>query len=91
MKITVDIDCTPDEARKFLGLPDVGPMQEALIKQVQERMEANLKALEPETLFQTWLPTSIQGMEQLQKMFWSQMANNSMGNNTKDPAKNDKS
>ncbi|MDF1749320.1 MAG: DUF6489 family protein [Alphaproteobacteria bacterium] len=91
MKITVDIDCTPDEARKFLGLPDVGPMQEALIKQVQERMEANLKALEPEALFQTWLPASLQGMEQLQKMFWSQMANSSMGNNTKDPAKNDKS
>lgn len=23
MKITVDIDCTPEEARRFLGLPDV--------------------------------------------------------------------
>ncbi|HAD99899.1 MAG TPA: hypothetical protein DCG04_00160 [Rhodospirillaceae bacterium] len=86
MKITVDIDCTPDEARKFLGLPDVTPMQEALMKQVQERMEANLKALEPEALFQTWLPAGLQGMEQLQKMFWSQMANSS-----KDPSSGDKS
>jgi hypothetical protein len=73
MKISIDIDCTPDEARRFLGLPDVAPMQEALMAQVQERMEANLKALEPEALFQTWLPASIQGFEQLQKMFWSQM------------------
>ncbi|MDW3205469.1 MAG: DUF6489 family protein [Alphaproteobacteria bacterium] len=73
MKISIDIDCTPDEARRFLGLPDVAPMQEALMKQIQERMEANLKALEPEALFQTWLPASIQGMEQLQKMFWAQM------------------
>jgi len=40
MKITVDIDCTPEEARKFLGLPDVAPMQETLMRQVQERMEA---------------------------------------------------
>ncbi|MBO6837103.1 MAG: hypothetical protein JJ878_13585 [Alphaproteobacteria bacterium] len=73
MKISIDIDCTPDEARRFLGLPDVAPMQEALMRQIQERMEANLKALEPEALFQTWLPASIQGMEQLQKMFWAQM------------------
>jgi hypothetical protein len=73
MNISIDIDCTPDEARRFLGLPDVAPMQEALMRQIQERMEANLKALEPEALFQTWLPASIQGMEQLQKMFWAQM------------------
>jgi hypothetical protein len=74
MKISIDIDCTPDEARRFLGLPDVAPMQEALMRQVQERMEANVKALDPEALFQTWLPASIQGFEQLQKMFWSQMS-----------------
>ena len=87
MKIHLDIDCTPDEARRFLGLPDVAPMQEALMKQVQERMEANLKALEPEALFQTWLPASIQGMEQLQKLFWSQMA----GGGSSDDGKSDKS
>jgi hypothetical protein len=89
MKITVDIDCTPEEARTFLGLPDVAPMQEVLMKQVQERMEANLKALEPEALFQTWLPASLQGMEQLQKLFWSQMANTA-ATTSKDPSKGEK-
>lgn len=73
MKFTVDVDCTPEEARRFLGLPDVAPMQDALMGQIQEQMEANLKALEPEALFQTWLPASIQGFEQMQKMFWGQM------------------
>lgn len=34
MKITIDVDCTPDEARRFLGLPDVAPMQEALMAQL---------------------------------------------------------
>ncbi|WP_420846806.1 DUF6489 family protein [Microvirga tunisiensis] len=28
MKITMDVECTPEEARAFLGLPDVKPMQE---------------------------------------------------------------
>lgn len=72
MKITVDVDCTPEEARAFLGLPDVKPMQDALLHQVQERMTASLGAMDPETMFKTWLPAQVQGMEQLQKMFWAQ-------------------
>lgn len=74
MKITIDIDCTPDEARTFLGLPDVKPMQEAMMREIQQRMTANLNAMDPESIMNTWLPAGIQGMEQLQKMFWSQLA-----------------
>ena len=71
MKITFDVDCTPEEARTFLGLPDVKPMQDTLMKKIEERMSANLDAMSPEALLKTWLPASVQGMEQLQKMFWS--------------------
>ncbi|MDR3518554.1 MAG: DUF6489 family protein [Azospirillaceae bacterium] len=74
MKITVDVDCTADEARQFLGLPDVKPMQDALLTQMQERMSAGLQAMEPEAMIKAWLPASIQGLEQLQRMFWSQVA-----------------
>jgi len=73
MKISVDIDCTPEEARQFLGLPDVRPMQDAVMAQLQEQLQSNLKAMEPEALMKTWLPVSLQGWEQLQRMFWSQM------------------
>ncbi len=73
MKINFDIDCTPEEARAFLGLPDVKPMQEAMMAEVEERMRANLAAMDPESLFKTWLPASLQGFEQLQQMFFSQM------------------
>src|SRR3546814_5754491 len=38
MKITVNVDCTPEEARRFLGLPDVQPLQEAVMRQMQERV-----------------------------------------------------
>jgi hypothetical protein len=73
MKITVNIDCTPDEARHFFGLPDVKPMQDALMQQIQDRMSANLQAMEPEAMLKTWLPASLQGFEQMQKIFWNQM------------------
>ncbi len=72
MKITIDIDCTPEEARAFLGLPDVAPMQEAVMAEVQQRLLDNLKALDPEALFKTWLPAGLQGWEQMQKQFWGQ-------------------
>ena len=75
MKITVDIDCTPEEARHFFGLPDVKPMQDALMQQIQDRMSANLQAMEPEAMLKTWLPAGLQGFEQMQKIFWSQMTN----------------
>ena len=74
MKISFDIDCTPDELRGFFGLPDVTAMQQQLLKEVEERMRANLTALDPETMLKTWLPTGLKGFEQLQEMFLGQMA-----------------
>jgi hypothetical protein len=71
MKITFDVDCTPEEARSFLGLPDVKPMQDSLLAKIEERMATNLDAMSPEALLKTWLPAGVQGMEQLQKMFWT--------------------
>jgi len=73
MKITIDIDCTPEEARGFLGLPDVAPLQATLMKEIEERMRAALRSTDPEVLFKTWLPASLQGWEQVQA-FWRGMA-----------------
>jgi hypothetical protein len=73
MKITTNVDCTPDEARAFMGLPDVKPMQEVLMRETQERMAANIRAMEPETLLKTWLPVTLKGFEQIQEMFMAQM------------------
>src|SRR5579863_9471211 len=73
MKVTVNVECSPEEARAFMGLPNVQPMQEALMKELEERLRANIQSMSPETMVKTWLPASIEGAEQLQKMFWSQM------------------
>ena len=73
MKITMNVECTPEEARTFLGLPDVKPMQEQLMQEVQERMAANIRAMEPETMLRTWLPATLKGFEQMQEIFMAQM------------------
>ena len=74
MKFKVDIDCTPDEARALFGLPDVKPLQEALLPEVEERLRATLKAMDAEAMLKTWLPATLKGFEQLQEMFLAQMA-----------------
>ena len=74
MKISIDIDCTPAEARDFFGLPDVKPMQDVLLDEIQAQMMNNVKAMDPETMFKTWLPAQVQGFEQMQKFFWSQFS-----------------
>jgi len=73
MKINVEIDCTPEEARAFFGQPDVGPMQERLLAEVEARMMAAMKVMDPDALIKTWLPASMQGFENMQKMFWGAM------------------
>ena len=73
MKITFDIDCTPHELRGFFGLPDVKPMQDEMMKEIAERMRANIKALDPEAMLKTWLPAGMEGLKQFQDMFFSQM------------------
>jgi uncharacterized protein DUF6489 len=79
MKIHLDLDCTPEELRGFFGLPDVGPMQERLLKDVEERLRANVKALDPEAMLKTWLPAGLKGFEQLQEMFLNQMTGRGSG------------
>jgi hypothetical protein len=70
---TVGVTPTPEEARRFLGLPDLAPMQERMMKELETRMAENLRALDPETLVKTWMPMTMQGWGDMQKMFWSQM------------------
>lgn len=74
MKISFDIDCTAEEARKFFGLPEVQPLQQALLKEVQDRISANIKAMDPKMLIDTWLPATLKGFEQWQQMLMAQMA-----------------
>lgn len=73
MKVNFDIECTPEEARRFMGLPEIAPMQERMMKELEQRIAENMRALDPETLVKTWMPMSMQGWSDMQKMFWSQM------------------
>ena len=82
MKVNVEVNCPPEEARTFFGLPDLKPMQERVMGEIEERLRSSLNAMNPEAIFKTWLPASMQGVEQMQQIqqaFWSQLANIAAG------------
>ena len=65
MKVTVEVDGTPEEARRFLGLPDLQPMQEAVLAKVQQQMLDGVAAVSPEALIKAWLPLAPQTPDQI--------------------------
>jgi len=64
MKVNVEVECTPAEARAFLGLPDVTPLNDAMVAEMQKRMEANVAAMQPEELMKTWTSFGLQAQDQ---------------------------
>ncbi|MGF1476768.1 MAG: DUF6489 family protein [Geminicoccaceae bacterium] len=72
MKIHLEIDCTPEEARAFLGMPEVKGMQDRMMAEIEARMSEAIKTTDPKTLLDQWLPLGLRGIEQWQG-FWTQM------------------
>lgn len=65
MKINLEVECTPEEARRFLGLPDLQPMQQAVVAKLQQQMLGAVEALSPEALLRQWAPLLPQTPEQM--------------------------
>lgn len=80
MKITIDFDATPDEARRFFGLPDIAPMQDALVKDMTEQMQKTLQAMDAEALWRQWMPAAGSGAGvDAMRNFWDQAMRSTMG------------
>ena len=69
MRATINIECTPAEARAFFGLPDVQPMQAAMMDRLQERMLSEMDRFSPEALVNQGLATLPQQVERMQDLF----------------------
>lgn len=69
MKMNVEVDCTPEEARRFLGLPDLAPVHDKYIASMMDTMEKGLSPEAMEALMKAWTPMGESGMRIWQKMF----------------------
>ncbi|MGE0596296.1 MAG: DUF6489 family protein [Hyphomonadaceae bacterium] len=71
MKFTVNVECSPEEARRFMGLPDVTPINEQLVAEMGKRMEANLALMSPDTMMQSWMSVGTQAQDAFVKLMTS--------------------
>jgi hypothetical protein len=75
MKVNIEMDMTPQEARAFMGLPDVAPLQQKMLDDVQARMRAAFDANDPEAMMKAWTPLGgVEAFQRFQKMMWDQAA-----------------
>ncbi|WP_166037122.1 DUF6489 family protein [Sphingosinicella sp. YJ22] len=74
MKVTVDIDCTPEEARRFLGLPDLGPVHEAYVERMTRMVTDGTSTEAFGEMMKNWGPMSDAGLA-----MWRQMAEQMTG------------
>jgi hypothetical protein len=69
MKINVEVDCTPDEARRVMGLPDFTPLHDKYVETLKNSMDGNVSSEVMENLMKSWAPMGDAGMTFWRKMF----------------------
>jgi hypothetical protein len=77
MKVNIEMEMTPEEARRFMGLPDVAPLQQQMLQEMQDRMRAAFDAGDPEAMMKAWMPflgsnagSGADTFQKFQKFFW---------------------
>ena len=68
MKMTIEVDCSPEEARRFLGLPDVRALNEHLVDEMKRRIDANMSMISPDEMMKNWMSFGAGAQEQFRKL-----------------------
>jgi len=69
MKLTIDIECTPEEARRAVGLPDLTPLHEIYLSRMTQAMEGRVQPEAAEAMLKSWMPMGEAGMTMWRQLF----------------------
>jgi Family of unknown function (DUF6489) len=69
MKINVEVDCTPEEARRVMGLPDFTLVHEKYLAMLMSSMDGVVAPELLENVMRNWAPMGDAGMSFWRKMF----------------------
>jgi hypothetical protein len=68
MNVKIDIDISPEEMRKLLGLPDVEAFQREMMDDLRKRMLEGVDGYDPVKLFQPYVTGTLASWDMFQKM-----------------------
>lgn len=70
MKITIEVDCSPEEARRMMGLPDLTPLHDRYVAMLQQSMEQGMVSPElVDTMVKSWAPMGEAGTAMWRRLF----------------------
>lgn len=70
MKISIEVDCTPEEARRFMGLPDFAPLQDRYVALLQQSLDQSTLGPEAiQSIVKSWAPMGEAGTAMWRQMF----------------------
>lgn len=69
MKINIEIDCTPAEARAAIGLPDLTPLHDRYVAMMGEAMQGGLPPEMLESVMKSWAPMGEAGLNIWRQLF----------------------
>jgi hypothetical protein len=68
MKFNIEVDCTPEEARRLVGLPDLEPLHDIYLSRVKELMAKGITPDMVETMVKSWVPVGETGLGLVQSL-----------------------
>lgn len=82
MKFNIEIDCTPEEARRLFGLPDLEPLHDIYLDRVKDLMAKGITPDMVQQMVKTWVPMGGSGLELVQSLL-GQFGGGLMGGSAK--------
>jgi hypothetical protein len=79
MKMTIEVDCSPEEARRFLGLPDVAPLNDHLVAEMTKQMSS----LSPDEVMKSWMSMGAGAQDHFRKMMEAGLGAGGLGASSK--------
>lgn len=87
MKVQVEIDCTPEEARAFMGLPDVSRANDIYVDTISRAMKGVSNPEQVQEYARQLAPMGQMGLKMFQKFMESSAATAESARGTADKAK----
>ncbi|MEL0154965.1 DUF6489 family protein [Sphingopyxis sp.] len=88
MKFNIEVDCTPEEARRLFGLPDLEPLHDIYLSRVKELMAKGITPDMVQSMVKSWVPMGESGLNLVQSLL-GQFGGGLMGAGVKPAAKDD--
>lgn len=69
MNVTMNVDCTPEEARRMMGLPDMSSVHEVYLEKIRRTIDEGVTPESIETLMRSWAPMGEASMSMWRQLF----------------------